>query len=119
MQKHSRGMQSLNVRLLEAGTLRALQVAALHSSLRIDISRLAASGLQHLALACERLRLHRTCGNTSVAPVPSIHLFTWVRPHEATWVRHLEQPDDHDWMNMYRQCIEAHKIISAVISRVT
>ena len=83
MQKHSCRVQSLILRLLEAGTLRALQVAALHSSLCIDIGCLAASGLQHLALACERLRLEGGCGNNSVPPVPSIHLFTWVRSREA------------------------------------
>ena len=78
-QKHSCGVQAMILQLLEAGTLRALQVAALHSSLCIDISHLAASGLQHLALACERLGLEGGFGNSSSPPVPSISLFTWVR----------------------------------------
>ena len=78
-QKHSHVVESLILRLLEAGTLRALQVVAVHSSLAIDIRRLATSGLQHLALACKRLRLDHTDGTSSSPPVPSIHLFTWVR----------------------------------------
>ena len=36
MQKHSCRVQTLISQLLEAGTLRALQVAAVHSSLCID-----------------------------------------------------------------------------------
>ena len=82
-QKHSCGVQSLILRLLEAGTLRALQVAALHSSLCFDINRLAESGLQHLALACECLKLKGRRGNSRPPPAPSIHLFTWVRPSKA------------------------------------
>jgi hypothetical protein len=89
MQKHSCGVQSLILRLLEAGTLRALQVAALHSSLCIDISRLTTSGLQHLALACERLRLEGACGKSSPPPTPSMHLFTWVRLRGAHLGEHL------------------------------
>ena len=81
--KHSCRVQTLILQLLEAGTLRTLQVAAVHSSLCIDIGCLAASGLQHLALACERLRLEGRRGNSSSPPVPSIHLFTWVRFPES------------------------------------
>ena len=83
MQKHSCRVQTLISQLLEAGTLRALQVAAVHSSLCIAISRLATSGLQHLALACERLRLEGRRGKCRAPPVPSIHLFTWVRSCDA------------------------------------
>ena len=86
-QKHSCGVQSVILRLLEAGTLRSLRVEAPPSSLCVDISCLAASGLQHLSLKCQCLRLEGGCGNSSSPPVPSIHLFTWVRPREATWVQ--------------------------------
>ena len=93
MQKHSCRVQALISRLLQAGTLCALQVAAVHSSLCIDIGRLAASGLQHLALACERLKLEGGCGNSRPPPVPSMHLFTWVRPLKQApgW----QLPPDH------------------------
>ena len=84
LQGHSREVEALIGRLLEPGMLRALQVTAVHSSLCIDIRRLAASGLQHLALACERLRLEHACGGPP--PVPSIHLITWVCPDGAAWV---------------------------------
>ena len=87
MQMHSRDVETLISRLLEGGTLCALQVEALHSSLCIDVRHLAASGLEHLALACECLKLEGECGNSSSPPVPSIHLFTWVRPCAATWVQ--------------------------------
>ena len=86
MRAHSAEVNSMVSRLLEAGTLRALQVAAVHSSLCVAISSMAASGLQHLALACERLRLERGWSSSSAPPLPSIHLFTWVRPDGAAWV---------------------------------
>ena len=74
------------LRLLEIGTLRALHVAAVHSSLCIDIRTVAASGLQHLALACKELALKSGHGTSPDLPLPSVHLFTWVRP-QATRLR--------------------------------
>ena len=85
--EHSRGVGSLISQLLEAGRLRSLRVKAAHTSLRIDMSCLAASGLQHLSLECWcGLRLEGECDDDD-EPIPSIHLFTWVRAREATWVR--------------------------------
>ena len=71
-------------RLVEAGTLRSLRVQAAHSSPRLQLSCLAASGLQHLSLECHGgLRLEGECDDRDSPPVPSIHLFTWVRSCDA------------------------------------
>ena len=79
VQAHSVQVGCMVSRLLARGTLRALQVAAVHASLCLDMSRCAASGLQHLALACERLRLDGGCGSSGCPSLPSIHLLSWVR----------------------------------------
>ncbi len=78
--RHSHCVAHLVSRLLQLGTLRALQIAAVHSSPLIDVATVASSGVRHLAMACERLWLGRACSEDDGSPfLPSMHLFTWVR----------------------------------------
>ena len=83
VEAHTREVDYLIQHLLALGSLRALQVAALHSRPSVNLSDAAASGLQHLALACERLSLHSIY---SCPPLSSIHVLTWVRPLGHRWV---------------------------------
>ena len=76
---HSHEVKNIISQLLELGTLRALQVAAVHSSPMLDISTLAHFGVRHLALACQRIWLTRACGDDGAPLMPSMHLLTWVR----------------------------------------
>lgn len=80
VETHTREVVFVVQRCLQLGTLRALQVAALLSTPSLNISHVAASGLQHLALACKRLTSHCKCTDDGSPPMPSINLLTWVRP---------------------------------------
>ena len=82
---HSGAVESVISGVLAPGTLRALQIAAVFSSPCINISSLAASGLQHLALACETIMLDRNDCIDKSPPVPSMNLITWVRPCGPAW----------------------------------
>lgn len=73
---HTKEVKSVIQHFLERGTLRALQVAAMLSRPSVNLDKVTASSLHHLALACKRLSLH--CSG-SCPPLPSFHLLAWVR----------------------------------------
>ena len=78
--RHSHCVAHLVSRLLQLGTLRALQIAAVHSSPLIDVATVASSGVRHLAMACERSGWGAPAARmTAPRSCPPCTCFTWVR----------------------------------------